>query len=411
MAERDFIEHIFQRATEEFDIEFNPVAWERMEKKLNQARRRRKLLFWLQWAGLLLLAIFIGWLFWRQNLVANSKPIEPIVAIPTPLLEEPCVEICYFYQSEKRQNTPIRANEALPVQQPRSFLATQNTHRDFFGNLREGNKDRHAAIALQHKTFENNLDSNYLNINNIYKLSNPNIVSVFTHRDIIASPLLKSQTSEEPLILLSQQLIVETEVKPSDPFWNRWTVGVFAAPEAVSVGLDAPTQSGYCLGVLTEYRFQKRFSLSVQGSYSKKRYTAGAGEFNPPRGSWLNGIAPLETLGACKMLEATVGLRAELLQKTHWNLVANAGVSSWWMQSEWYDYDFPDPTPDRSWRSNGSSSFLWAMGMVSVGAEWKLTKKLSVQGELYSQIPLKGVGRGKIELYSQGIAVSLRHRF
>ena len=47
MADKDFISKVFQQATEEFDMEFNPDAWARMEQKLDRARRRRVLFYWM----------------------------------------------------------------------------------------------------------------------------------------------------------------------------------------------------------------------------------------------------------------------------------------------------------------------------------------------------------------------------
>lgn len=418
MAEQDFIEHIFQRATEEFDIEFNPVAWDRMEKKLNRVRRRRALFFWLQWAGLLLLAALIGLLFWLQHQKTDTKsyikkPAPPVATAPVQSSEEPCIETTIasieMDRSKPTQNVikkPFDITSENPML-PKSAKKRAINHASAI--IKKGAQI--GGMAMQKSELQPAPGAPNIFNNETTTISNSNIYNTLEKIDqIVSSPLL-SETSQEPEIALSEQPIVESNIKPSDRSWSHWTIGISAAPEAVSVGFDTDLMQGYSIGILTEYRFVRRFSLSAQGFYSNKHYSASTGEFAPPRGAWANGIAPLETIGECSMLEARLALRTELLQKQKWNLVATTGVSSWWMLQEKYDYDFPDPTPDRYWQSTNTSTFWWAMAQVGLGVEMKLTKHLSIQADLYSQIPLKGVGRGKTQLYSQGLAFSLRRSF
>lgn len=113
------------------------------------------------------------------------------------------------------------------------------------------------------------------------------------------------------------------------------------------------------------------------------------------------------------MIEATLSLRTELLQRKHWNLVAAAGTSTWWMQREDYYYKYArhDPSFIYKWESKEPLTHWLAIAQVSIGAEIKLTQRMSVQADIYSQLPLQGVGHGKLQLYSNGLSFALRRRF
>lgn len=418
MAEQDFIEHIFQRATEEFDIEFNPIAWDRMEKKLNRVRRRRVLFFWLQWAGLLLLAVLIGLLFWLQHQKTDTKlyikkPETPVAIAPVQPSQEPCIETTIASIETDRSKPAqdvIKKTFDVTSENPMLLkLAKKRSINHASAIIKKGTQIDGMAMQKSEPQLAHGTPSIFNN--ETTTIPNPNIYTTLEKIAEIASSPLLSETSQEPEIALSEQPIVKSNIKPSDRSLSRWTVGISAAPEAVSVGFDTDLMQGYSIGILTEYRFMRRFSLSAQGFYSNKHYSASAGEFTPPRGTWANGIVPLKTIGECNMLEARLALRTELLQKQKWNLVATTGVSSWWMLQEKYNYDFPDPTPDRYWQSTNTSTFWWAMAQVGLGVEMELSKHLSIQADFYSQIPLKGVGRGKAQLYSQGLAFSLRRSF
>jgi hypothetical protein len=187
---------------------------------------------------------------------------------------------------------------------------------------------------------------------------------------------------------------------------------LLAAPEKVSVGFNDITRNGFSYGLLIEYRFANRFSINAQGLYAKKNYVAGSGEYIRKYG-WPNDIAPIQTIGNCEMIEATLGLRTELLQRQRWNLVANTGVSTWWMLKEDYKYKYAEHNTVNiyKWKSKEPITHWFGVAQLSIGAEVKLSQQMSVQADLYTQVPLQGLGHGQLKLYSNGLSFSLRRRF
>lgn len=411
MADKDFISKVFQRATEEFDIEFNPNAWARMEQKLDRARRRRVLFFWMRWGIGVVVALLLAGLLW-QNLVSKeiappvTKPEMPVVEAPG-LPEEPCIE-----QEAIANQMPVVKNK---LEEP-ALVAVQKALSE--------NKTSDAALLTHSKNAFTKAAKQVDIPEETSAIANaqPEIPAE-TKRSIanastenIAGIVLSELESQKPeeIIRPVNQAIPE----PSDPMLtdrtrqSPWTLGLSFAPEAVSVGFNEPPRSGLSFGILAEYRFARRFSLSAQGVYAKKSYLAGKGAFHRP-GGWLYDLEPTETSGNCNMLEATLALRSELLQRQSWKLVAHTGVSTWWMLREGYHYEYEYHYPGLiyNWQSNKALTEWLAMAQVGIGTEIKLSRKLSAQADFYLQIPLQGVGRGSVQLYSQGLSLSLRRGF
>ena len=136
MADKDFISKVFQQATEEFDMEFNPDAWARMEQKLDRARSRRVLFYWMWGIGVVVVLLLAG-LLW-QNQVSKeavppvTKPDIPIAEVPG-LLEEPCIEQEIIanqmpvVKNKSEEPTPVAVQKALS--ENRTSDATSFNHR------------------------------------------------------------------------------------------------------------------------------------------------------------------------------------------------------------------------------------------------------------------------------------------
>lgn len=416
MANKDFIENIFQRATEEFDIEFNPVAWERMEKKLDRARRRRVLFYWIRLGGLVLFGALTIWLIWRQLTNNQSKP--SIKKSDMPVAESP------IDSNEYCPETPAVLNEYHPTQETAQAVtkadlskeADKQSHLTF---LRRKNQTASKEPPASDLVLQENYSNTYIQApdslgNNSKKLF-PEITPFYTPvlTGIAVAPL-KSNSEKITQISVNEAFTQSAPVIPTSRLPQpHWTLGILVAPESVSVGFNDQPDFGYNYGLLVEYRFARRFSLHAQGVYAHKRYTAGKGEFQSPRGYWKYGIAPIETTGACSMLTATISLRTQLWQKQRWHIVANTGISSWWMLNEKYNYQYEEHAPGLvyNWQSNKPLTHWWAMAQLGIGAERQISQRLSIQGDIYIQVPLQGVGSGKVQLYTQGVALSLRRRF
>lgn len=111
------------------------------------------------------------------------------------------------------------------------------------------------------------------------------------------------------------------------------------------------------------------------------------------------------------MIEIPLNLRFDIAQNERSRWFVGAGASSYYMQNEKYDYNYPAHTYNIIWNDYETSTgwFLLSHLNASAGFEYRFSKKLSLLAEPYVRVPIKKVGYGKVDLFSAGMWFSLRY--
>lgn len=198
-------------------------------------------------------------------------------------------------------------------------------------------------------------------------------------------------------------------IKP--PKLRHFGLRLALSPDINSIErLDYSTLGG-SVGLLVEYRINKKFTLQTGISYSSKKYT-GDFDYYHAWPDWTKGhpSKPTEVAGMCKIIDIPLNLRFNIFQKNRKTWFVSSGVSSYIMLNETYTYNYAwSPTKTNDW--NDKSSFYWSTLNLSVGWEKQVSPHLSLQVEPYLKTPFKGVGRGLVNLYSSGILFSTKYEF
>lgn len=194
---------------------------------------------------------------------------------------------------------------------------------------------------------------------------------------------------------------------------SRIAVGIVLSPDLSTVGgvsnFDNP---GFKGGVLAEYSLSKRFSLISGVAVSNVKYKASGGEYNPPQ-EWNYGVKPDQTTAVCVIVDIPVSLKSNLLNFDRSRIFATAGLSSYIMMNEDYQFQY-DGNPaglENSWNGATGTRHWFSNAAFSIGIEYDLSPTWSIRAEPHLKVPLKGVGWGGVELYSMGSFVSLNYRF
>ncbi len=194
----------------------------------------------------------------------------------------------------------------------------------------------------------------------------------------------------------------------------QWSVRVGISPDISTVRLSQMMQSitpGPAASLLVEGSISQRWSLQTGIIRSLKIYQAKGSEYEwtwtykQPQG-------PSSVNGNCTVFELPVNIRFDISQRPMSRWFVGAGVSSYKMQKEKYTYEYYTyvHNPIKSWESKTSSGWsFFSHANASVGYERFITKRLSLIAEPYVKIPLRGVGIGKVNLYSTGIWFSARY--
>ena len=110
------------------------------------------------------------------------------------------------------------------------------------------------------------------------------------------------------------------------------------------------------------------------------------------------------------MVEIPVSLRYQtsLNKKTQW--FAQTGISSYILNREDYKYHyFRYNNPQVKTASYTGNKNAFSQLSFGGGIERYVSPKFSLIAEVYSNIPIKGMGAGKVKIYNSGLMTGLRY--
>jgi hypothetical protein len=188
---------------------------------------------------------------------------------------------------------------------------------------------------------------------------------------------------------------------------NGLFISLSAGPDVGAIGGNMgklKTNFGLGLG----YAFNDKVSLQTGFYTSRKIYTAGPGDYNPP--SWVSIFYPnFEKVDAnCKVYEIPllVNYNFSTNKKRSWS--GTFGLSSYLMKTEDYEYYYKTGTQisRKHWVYNNENKHYFSVITLAGGYERKFNKNFSVSANPYLKLPWQGVGFGKVKLNSTGILIS-----
>ncbi|MGA0556328.1 hypothetical protein ACO2Q8_06745 [Larkinella sp. VNQ87] len=198
------------------------------------------------------------------------------------------------------------------------------------------------------------------------------------------------------------------------------SIRVVAAPDFNFVGSSKQAARDLQIGVLGEYRFLRRLTVQSGVLRSVKKYRAAAADYTKPP-HWYG--PKYESVDAeCTVLDIPVNLRYDVVLNERQRWFVSAGVSSFIMQKEYYEYKYPkgvypNPAYPQYKRWSGKTGFHEFSHLnVSLGYERNFRpdgplRRFSWQVEPFLKNPRgANLGYGKIRLTSAGIFFSIRYR-
>jgi hypothetical protein len=119
-----------------------------------------------------------------------------------------------------------------------------------------------------------------------------------------------------------------------------------------------------------------------------------------------------DVTGSCNMWEIPLNLRYNALNKKTSKVFITAGLSSYLMQKEDYDFHYYTTSGPvyREKTYTDNENYMFSIVSFSAGFEKQINKKLSLQVEPFFKQPIKGVGFGNIKMNSSGVYLGLRFK-
>jgi hypothetical protein len=158
-------------------------------------------------------------------------------------------------------------------------------------------------------------------------------------------------------------------------------------------------------------------------AYSLNRFTLRTGVFTASKIYWASPEdyklsytppANLKFMGAdanCRVTEIPVKLSYNFGVKDKSNWFAGAGLSSYLMKREDYLYEYKSNTTGNSYyhsyETKNENKHYFSVLNLSGGYTYRFGKTISMSAEPYLELPLTGIGAGKVHLNSGGVLFTI----
>ena len=206
------------------------------------------------------------------------------------------------------------------------------------------------------------------------------------------------------------ETVAESKNKKAGKKSNSFFLSLSAGPDVSAAGSGlGEVKMLYGAGI--GYTIKDRFTIRTGFYTARKIYSAGKEDYKPnptpPNYYYLD-----EVYANCKVYEIPLNFAYNFGRTSKSNFFASAGLSSYIMKEEVYDYVYkypgnPPVTYTHTYTYKNENNHVFSVLGISGGYQRKLSKSVSVSAEPYLRIPLSGVGNGNVKLNSGGVLFSL----
>ena len=192
-------------------------------------------------------------------------------------------------------------------------------------------------------------------------------------------------------------------------FGSNFGFNFSAGPDFSFVHINNPGKITLAYGAGLHYTLANRITLRAGFYVTRKKYSTDSAGYSPPAGFW-SYYPNMQNIDAdCKLYDVPVSVQYHFKKKKGRSWYAAAGISSYLMKKEVYDYSYKSSSGQpyyRTYSYSNKNNHLFAALTFSGGYQVELNKNISFSAEPYYTIPLKGIGFGNVKLKSGGILFS-----
>jgi hypothetical protein len=419
-----------KEAADHYHPEYDDTAWQKMEQLLDEhlpvEKEKRRILF------LIPLILFIGFfLFLFLYNSKNNKTEAPQILISKNKTEK-AVEP---NSADVSKNNTARPSIASTNASGTISNAKNNIEKNNRNSIEEkSEKAKSIKSSVIHSkqndisAFENDQVSRQNTSSSdeatADHLHSTNSTEVNTN---ISSSLPKQDEPKQDKSLPQQETIAENNIlKTESPvglnnrkkarisnggFANNFGVNVSAGPDISDVYHNSIGKVTVAYGVGLTYNLSKRLNIRTGFYSSKKIYSVTGNDYNIPSGS-IGNYQYLENVEAnCKVYEIPVKVGYSFGKIKHHSWFVSTGLSSYLMKKESYDYYYKTPSGqvyNKDWSISNKNKHFFSVLDISGGYQYSFNSQFSLIAEPYVNLPLTGIGAGKVKLNSGGILFTIQ---
>lgn len=382
--EKNKIDELFRKGLSDPKLDFDEDHWQDMqsllEKKSGKKKVRRLLILAVTSAAAIAIAFFI---FDRNILVTDENESFETVNTDGSVVREKFNGKLQGGGGAKEEQTTLIFNEELAETFSSAPQAWQRT----------------ASIEVV------NSKNRILSTGSLSEISIPTIkpMTRSKYRFHPSIEAFSSFTSESTMPLQHKN---EYNAAPRDA---RSVLSILAGPDLSSVrGSDQSTLSEN-VGVLYSYPVVNRLSISLGATYAKKNYRSDYSLYSPANPPTLTEM-PSMVNAECDVIDIPLTANYTVLKNKKIKFNVSAGLSSYFMLKEKYTFEYGGSGNSENKRSavyeiSGENQHIFGVADFSISFEKKVSDKINVGIKPFLKMPLTGIGYGRVDLESKGIAL------
>lgn len=376
--------------------------WNEMERLLNGKPNRRPVIGWFYWPAGIAAGLLIFLSVWLSNepetrlavgLKDKKSKVEPQNKVnSTPNTENESKGSQALIQDPviPDQGITLGLNRVIVKQESRKPLKDL-TESSLITNINSEARNQFQPLD----------EALYQELRNVSSLSSGDLKAISTFS-------LKSDNSQD-LDSNSRKLESNNE-KPG----GRLALSMAFTTDLNSVSSFGNSKAGLSGGFGISYRITKGISAGTGIYYSQKKYTSDRNSYyttEKPFSSWASYSRRIDA--DCKVIDIPLNMSVLLNKTKKTGIIASAGLSSYIMLSEKYNFIYTPtllyPSPGREYTINNANKHIMSIVNLSVGIEKPVGKQSSIVIQPYAKLPLSGIGQGETELKSFGVGFQLNY--
>ena len=411
MKKRHLYNNIIERKLEELPITDADLLWNDMhsilDKKMPQKKERRRFIGWfLSGKGLLLLIVFFLIITGSSLFLLSTKESAAVTIKKLPgtsqsdkFIEDGAAKVSRESKENKmtvgERNQKIRDNisatalsaSAVDHVINNSFVALQTIKQ----SKKYTEKDQFNQPIQTISKARTTIDITPVNLKSI-------------HQDF----LIATNHNEEKNSSGQQPEPVANKVKTNARNNNEsgFYTGIISGVDLSSIHFRS-VKKGATKGLIIGYAFNKKWSIESGLLWDTKRVYDNGSYFNPPGYTATNGVTIVAVNGKSRLYEWPVNMKYTIIPGKH-SLFATTGLSSYFMRSENYDYEYVQNNQPggHNYLSYKNETKNWfSVVNFSIGYTHKLGYIGNIRVEPYLKLPIKNIGVGNLPIMSTGLNI------
>ncbi len=414
----DPIEKLFQKKVVEFDIPYREKDWQKLEKRLDLADQQHGRMLRRRWliAASVLLFSLMGY-FTYDNYTNINRLNEQLSSESAPELQEDAIQNDLPQQNDSEN--PVANEEDVNGDQSlaEGIPAGDNTDRNNndIRSLSSNSSEESGTGSSGQYVAEKSIRDLYISEFSCPTCTLSNLAARDERSGNFTLPEASSEEDENHIIASADRntSAAVTSNGIGGQNTSRFSLGFVLSPDISTAGsISNFSDVGYKMGVTFEYKLSPRISITGGFLQSDVRYIASGDDYRPPESNWPNGVLPNETFAQCIILDIPVNLKYEFMQFTRSRFFASAGLSSYIMLNEDYQFYYNSyETGQRDSWSNKTGTGHWLSNAgFSIGYELDIHQNWSLRAEPFLKVPLSEVGWANVNLYSMGSFFSINYK-